>query len=189
MTAPRGRRCALGSHPAVAWQAPVAQMAEAGGLNPLQHGFESHRGHRIGLPRSPSSLCLMARYARCDVRRKPPSSSDPTKRLCRKSALFRRLSSAPPADRRREHRARIAPCNPPPSSSLAEETSAHSSSERRERDPGVPDCFACSESGQKRHATRRRRLLSQTTLCEEAFRKQPHSTFKARKKGPTLCVQ
>ncbi len=36
--------------------APVAQMAEAGGLNPLQHGFESHRGHCIGLPRSPSSL-------------------------------------------------------------------------------------------------------------------------------------
>src|SRR5215213_4935676 len=27
-------------------------MAEAGGLNPLQHGFESHRGHCIGLPRS-----------------------------------------------------------------------------------------------------------------------------------------
>src|SRR5215216_1913016 len=25
--------------------APVAQSAEAGGLNPLQHGFESHRGH------------------------------------------------------------------------------------------------------------------------------------------------
>ena len=24
-------------------------MAEAGGLNPLQHGFESHRGHCIGL--------------------------------------------------------------------------------------------------------------------------------------------
>jgi hypothetical protein len=27
-------------------------MAEAGGLNPLQHGFESHRGHSVGFARS-----------------------------------------------------------------------------------------------------------------------------------------
>ncbi len=35
--------------PATAYLAPVAQMAEAGGLNPLQHGFESHRGHCVRL--------------------------------------------------------------------------------------------------------------------------------------------
>src|SRR5690606_19508535 len=28
-----------------ALRAPVAQPAEAGGLNPLKYGFESHRGH------------------------------------------------------------------------------------------------------------------------------------------------
>ncbi len=47
------------------------------------------------MPRSPSSLCLIARSARCDVRRKPPSSSDPTKRSCRRISTvleaFRRL--------------------------------------------------------------------------------------------------
>jgi hypothetical protein len=41
------------------------------------------------------SLCLMARFARCDVRGEPPSSSDPTKRLCRRISsvldAFRRL--------------------------------------------------------------------------------------------------
>src|SRR4029453_19576075 len=49
-------------------------------LPPPQHG-----GARSGfdLPRSPSSLCLMARSARCDVRQEPPSSSDPTNRSCR----------------------------------------------------------------------------------------------------------
>ena len=166
-------------------------MAEAGGLNPLQHGFESHRGHRIGLPRSPSSLCLMARYARCDVRRKPPSSSDPTKRLCRKSALFS-MSFVGSSCRSAARTSRADRALQPAAVLVArggKNSSAHSSSERRERDPGVLDCFACSESGQKRHATRPRRLLSLTTLCEEASREQPHSTFKARKKGSALHVQ
>jgi hypothetical protein len=90
------------------------------------------------LPRSPSSLCLMARYARCDVRRKPPSSSDPTKRLCRKSALFstsfvgsscRSAARTSRADRALQPAAVLV-------ARRGKNASAHSSSERRERDPG-----------------------------------------------------
>jgi len=47
------------------------------------------------LLRSLRSLCLIARSARWDIRWEPPSSSDPTKRSCRKSGslldAFRRL--------------------------------------------------------------------------------------------------
>jgi hypothetical protein len=81
-------------------------MAEAGGLNPLQHGFESHRGHCIGLPRSPSSLCLMARFARCDVRRGAAVFVGSDETIVRESALFWIRFVGSPADRRREHRGR-----------------------------------------------------------------------------------
>jgi len=63
------------------------------------------RAIRLWLPRSPSSLCLMARCARGDVRRLAAVfvGSDETtvseNRLCSWC-----VSSAPPADRRREHR-------------------------------------------------------------------------------------
>jgi hypothetical protein len=82
-------------------------MAEAGGLNPLQHGFESHRGHCIGLPRSPSSLCLMARFARCDLRRGAAVFVGSDETIVSENQLCSGfVSSAPPADRRREHRGR-----------------------------------------------------------------------------------
>src|SRR6185312_8584866 len=47
--------------------------------------------------------CRMARSARSDIRLEPPSSSTPTKRLCRQTSSVL-VSSASPADRRREHR-------------------------------------------------------------------------------------
>ena len=34
----------------LATHAPVAQQAEAVGLNPIQYGFESHRGHPVMSP-------------------------------------------------------------------------------------------------------------------------------------------
>jgi hypothetical protein len=92
---------------ALEWLAPVAQMAEAGGLNPLQHGFESHRGHCVGLLHSLRSLCLKARSARCDVRWGAAVfvESDETT-LSENQLCSGGVSSAPPADRRREHRGR-----------------------------------------------------------------------------------
>ena len=80
-------------------------MAEAGGLNPLQHGFESHRGHaliallaalaRVELPHSLRSLCLIARFARCDVRREVAVFGGSDETIVVESALssttFRRL--------------------------------------------------------------------------------------------------
>jgi hypothetical protein len=90
---------------ALEWLAPVAQMAEAGGLNPLQHGFESHRGHCVGLLHSLRSLCLKARSARCDVRWGAAVfvESDETT-LSENQLCSGGVSSAPPADRRRGSR-------------------------------------------------------------------------------------
>jgi hypothetical protein len=48
---------------AVGWLAPVAQMAEAGGLNPLQHGFESHRGHCVRLQDMTDAFTLQLGFA------------------------------------------------------------------------------------------------------------------------------
>jgi DNA-binding response OmpR family regulator len=64
----------------------------------------------------------MARSARCDVRREPPSSSNPTKRLCRRSSsvldAFRRLLlQIGGANIAGANRA----CHPPTSSSLRDE--------------------------------------------------------------------
>ena len=42
-------------------------MAEAGGLNPLQHGFESHRGHAL--------IASLAALAGRGSRPQPPTSS------------------------------------------------------------------------------------------------------------------
>ena len=73
-------------------------MAEAGGLNPLQHGFESHRGHaliallaalaRVELPHSLRSLCLIDRIARCDLRREAAVFGGSDETIVVESALF-----------------------------------------------------------------------------------------------------
>ena len=63
-------------------------MAEAGGLNPLQHGFESHRGHCIGL------LAIARAGSRSRVRRLRRRSQTERRCLLAPSTLLAPLAEA-----------------------------------------------------------------------------------------------